>query len=290
MNFEQSNFNNENVPDEENYEKARSEADILLEKYDFIENKDIKEINPENIKDNVPIFVSPGWGVTPESQEDSLRTISKEGRNVLTVSFSREKKIEQSDSNIPTAELQKALSIIEAINKKGINKVDAIGHSEGGLNLVIAANIFPEKFRNIVLISPAGMVENDSSLNLIKRFIVDEGIQERGVDKSLFLKYIKEIFKYSIKDPNLSYEEIAACATANIFQMTKQLKEKGINVGFICGANDKVFPIEKVIENVGKENTDHFISTKGDHGSFIFNKEHALLAENLLDNMKEAKK
>ena len=27
MNFEQSNFNNENVPDEENYEKARSEAE-----------------------------------------------------------------------------------------------------------------------------------------------------------------------------------------------------------------------------------------------------------------------
>lgn len=286
MSFEQFNFNNENISNEENYEKARGEADILLEKYDFIENKNIKEINPENSKDDIPVFVSPGWGVIPESQGEALKTISDEGRKVLTISFSRENKIKQSDSNIPVAELQKALSIIEAIGKKGIDKVDAIGHSEGGLNLIIAANLFPEKFRNIVLISPAGMIENDSSMGLMKRFIVDEGIQELGIDKSLFSKYIKEVFKYSVKNPKLSYEEISACVVSNIFKMTKQLREKGVKVGFICGANDRVFPIEDVIENVGKENMDYFVSTKGDHGSFIFNKDHALLAENLLDNMK----
>ncbi|MFZ3057815.1 MAG: alpha/beta hydrolase [Minisyncoccales bacterium] len=287
MNFEQPDFNNELIPEKGNYEKARSEADVLLEKYDFIKNEDIKEINPEKVKDEMPVFVSPGWGVVPESQEESLKTISEEGRKVLTISFSRERKVEQSDTDIPTAELQKALSIIEAISKKGINRVDAIGHSEGGLNLVIAANLFPEKFRNIVLVSPAGMIENDSSLNLMKRFIIDEGIQELGVDKSIFFKYIKEVFKYSIKGSKLSYEEISACAVANIFQMTEQLREKGVKVGFICGANDKVFPIEEVVKRVGKENADHFLSTKGDHGSFIFNKEHALLAENLLDNMKK---
>ena len=291
MNFEQPDLNSENIPAEGAYEKARSEADILLEKYDFVEDRDITEINPEKSKDDVPVFVSPGWGVTPESQEESLKTIAGEGRKVLTTSFSREKKIEQSDSDIPTAELQKALSIIEVINKKGIDKVDAVGHSEGGLNLVIAANLFPEKFRNIVLISPAGMIENDSSLSLIKRFIVDEGLQElkdnKNSDMGSFFKYMKEVFKYSIKGPNLSYEEISACAVVNIFQMTKELKEKGVGVGFVCGVNDKVFPIEEVIKNVGKENTDYFVSTKGDHGSFIFNKKHALLAENLLDNMKK---
>lgn len=286
MNFEQPDLNSENI-----YEKARSEAEVLLEKYDFVENKDIEEINPEKSKDDVPVFVSPGWGVTPESQKESLESIAEEGRNVLTVSFSRDKKIEQSDGDIPAAELQKALSIIEAINKKGIDRVDAVGHSEGGLNLVIAANLFPEKFRNIVLVSPAGMVENDSSLSLIKRFIVDEGLQElkdnKNADMGLFFKYMKELFKYSIKGPKLSYEELSACAVANIFQMTKELKEKGVGVGFVCGVNDKVFPIEEVIKNVGKENTDYFVSTKGDHGSFIFNKKHALLAENLLDNMKK---
>jgi len=286
MSFEQPDLNSENI-----YEKARSEAEVLLGKYDFVEDRDITEINPEKSKDDVPVFVSPGWGVTPESQEESLETIAGEGRKVLTASFSREKKIEQSDRDIPTAELQKALSIIEVINKKGIDKVDAVGHSEGGLNLVIAANLFPEKFRNIVLISPAGMIENDSSLNLIKRFIVDEGLQElkdnKNSDMGSFFKYMKEVFKYSIKGLNLSYEEISACAVANIFQMTKELKEKGVGVGFICGVNDKVFPIEEVINNVGKENSDYFVSTKGDHGSFIFNKKHALLAENLLDNMKK---
>lgn len=291
MSFEQPDFNIENISEKEEYGKARSEAEFLLEKYRFTEDKEIVEINPEKSKDDVPVFVSPGWGVVPESQEESLETIAEEGRRVITVYFSREKKIEENDGD---AELQKALSIIEAINKKGVDKVDAIGHSEGGLNLVIAANLFPEKFRNIVLISPAGMIEKDSSLSLIKRFIIDEGLQElingKNSDIGSFSKYLKEVFKYSIKGSKLSYEEISACAIANIFEMTKQLREKGVGVGFVHGVNDKVFPMEEVIKNVGKENTDYFVSTKGDHGSFIFNKGHALLAENLLDNMKNTKK
>jgi pimeloyl-ACP methyl ester carboxylesterase len=187
--------------------------------------------------------------------------------------------------------MQKALSIIEVLNKKGIDKIDAVGHSEGGLNLAIAAILYPERFRNIVLVSPAGMIENDSSLDLIKRFTIDEGLQELRDNKhsnmGSFLKYIKEVLRYGAKNPSLSGEEISASATMNILEITKKLKEKGVGVGFVCGVNDKVFPIEKVIKSVGKENTDFFVSTKGDHGAFIFNKEHALLAENLLDNMKK---
>lgn len=283
-------FFNKNRKFDEAYEKARSEAEILLEKYDFIEEDNIVEINPVKPKEDVPIFVSPGWGVTPKSQKEALESIVGEGRKVLTVSFSREKKIKQSGIDIPVVELQKALSIVEALNKKGISKVDAIGHSEGAIVLAIAALYFPEKIRNIVLISPAGTVENDSPSELVKRFVVNEGIKEfsknRDAKKDSLFEYLSEIFKYGIKNPGLSYEEILACANANIFELTKQLKRKGVKVGFICGSDDEVFPLKEVNKRANKENFDYFISTEGDHGSFIFNKEHVLSAINLLNSMK----
>jgi hypothetical protein len=287
MNFDFSWFKNKK---DDLYEKARSEADILLEKNDFVGEENIAEIEPKEIKDDVPIFVSPGWGVVPDSQRESLEIIAGQGRKVLSVSFPREKKIKESGP-IPSSELQKALSIVEALNKKGVSKTDAIGHSEGGLNLAIAALLYPEKFRNIVLISPAGMIENDSSLDLIKRFMIDEGLQEfkdgKYADIGSYFKYIGELLRYGFENRELSWEEISALAKMDIMEITKRIKKKGVGVGFICGTNDKVFPIAKIAKSFGKENTDHFVSTKGNHGAFIFNKEHVLLAEKLLNDMKK---
>ena len=75
----------------------------------------------------------------------------------------------------------------------------------------------------------------------------------------------------------------------DIFEITKYLKEKGINVGFIAGANDKVFPMDEINKKASGENLDYYISTNANHGSIIFDHKHAQLAENILDNMKRKK-
>lgn len=292
MSFERFDFENTIEKEEDIYKKARQEADVFLENIDFTKDEEIVEINPEEPKDDVPVFVCPGWGVekAEESMKQTLEIIVKEKRKVMTTSFERENKIIEDKEDIPIAELQKALTIIEAINKKNVDKIDAIGHSEGGLNLAIAASLYPEKFRNLVFISPAGMMgKKDSFLNLIKRFTIDEGINEikniKDSNINSFYDYIKNIIKYISKNPSLAIEEAREINTADIFKMFEHLKEQGVGVGLVCGANDKVFPIEEVIKNANEKNVDYLVSTKGHHGSFVFNEDHVLLAENLLTNM-----
>jgi hypothetical protein len=298
MNFEQPNFEKEENNEENFYENVRKQTDILLEEVDFIKKEEIIEINPEKPKDDIPVFVFPGWGIEKpqEPMKETLETIVKEDRKVITTSFNRENKIiEQGNKeDIPIAELQKVLTMIQALDKKGIDKIDAIGHSEGGLNLAIAASLYPEKFRNLVFISPAGMIGKDNYLDLIKRFTVDEGLEEIKNREKLNInssyEYIKNILRYVLKNPYLTHKEIKAMTDVDIFEMTKYLKSQGVGVSLVCGVNDKVFPIEKVIENANEGNIDNFISTKGNHGSFVFNKEHVLLAEDLLSNMARNKK
>lgn len=281
------------------YEKARELADGFFEKFEFVKKEDIIEIeaNTEQKKDETPVFFSPGWGVKGNSESivEILKIIANEGRDVISTSFEGEQKIAESENkeDIPIAELQKALAIIQSINEMEIDKVDAIGHSEGGLTLAIAACLYPEKFRNLVFVSPAGMVGEDSYLDLIKRFTIDEAVEEmknrKWQNMNSFYGYIKEVFTYVVKNPALSLREVKAMSEMDIFEMTKYLKDQGIGVGLVCGTNDKVFPIEDVIANVSEENIDYFLSTKGDHGSLVFNREHGLLAEDLLENMARKK-
>lgn len=280
------------------YEKGRRRADVFLENFEFVKKENIVEINPEQEKDNVPVFFAPGWGVRGDSNSaaEVLKIIASEGRRVVSASFTGEQGIIDNGQkeDIPIAELQKALTIIESINEINLDKVDAIGHSEGGLSLAIAACLYPEKFRNIVFVSPAGMIGGDSCLDLVKRFTIDEGIEElknRGKQNmNSFYGYTKEIISHVVKNPILSLKEISAMSEIDIFEMTKHLKSHGIGVGLVCGANDKVFPIEDIIDRINDKNVDCFLSTKGDHGSLMFNREHGLLAENLLSNMSKIKK
>jgi len=275
------------------YSELRKSAEDLLEKYKFFNEYDVKEVIPEKVTDDVPVFASPGWGVDPEAWQDSLKIIADEGeRKVLTVNYIREELGFEGEGIVPTAELQKALAIIDILNSRELESVDGIGHSEGGLNLAIAASLFPEKFRSLVFVSPAGSVDI-SKEELIKRFAIDEGLEEiKGMDANKFSSfkiYLKSVIKNFLKNPVLSHKEIDAMTKLDIFEMTKWLKEKGVDVGFVAGANDKVFKMSEINKNVDEANVDNYITTKGNHGSLIFDSRYAQLAGGLLKNMKKRK-
>jgi hypothetical protein len=297
--FAEENNGKEGEINEDFYEKSREQADKFLENFEFVNKEEIIDINPENPKDRTPVFFSPGWGVKTTSKS-IIEGIANEDRRVISTFFTREEKIKEEGGKegIPIAELQKALAIVETINKVGIDKVDAIGHSEGGLALAIAASLYPEKFRNIVFVAPAGMMKEDSYADLIKRFAIDEAIEEikgfnlKDVDtyKNLYA-YAKDIYSHVSKNTNLSRKEGRAMAKMDIFEMTKRLKEQGkVGIGLVCGVDDKVFPMEKVFKNINEDNVDFFVSTKGNHGSIMFNSEYISLAENLLENMSRKEK
>jgi hypothetical protein len=297
MSFEFPSEEQEVIPEEKNpYEKIRELSDSLLENTNFVNEEDIIRISPEKVEDETPLCFMPGFGVEGTSKL-MMQAIADEGRNVISMLLPREKKINDKEG-IPGAILQKAFSIIEVVEKekkdKG-EKFDGIGHSEGGLALALAASIRPDLFRNIVLIAPAGMMENDSQLGLISRFGISEGIEElkgRKLNRDNFVTYMKDLISHISSNPSLSLEEVSAMTTTDIFEMTKYLKEQGVGVGLICGVNDKVFPINRVIDHITKEDIDHFLSVRGNHGSTLVGDEYekyTALAVDLLSNMSKKK-
>jgi pimeloyl-ACP methyl ester carboxylesterase len=274
------------------YGDLRDSAEDLLERYQFFSEDDILEVLPEKEITDIPVFASPGWGVTPDAWQDSLKIISDEGgRRVVTANYTREEMIDKEGlgADIPTAELQKALAIIDILDSRGLAIVDGIGHSEGGLNLAMAASLFPERFRSLVFVSPAGSI-NISKEELVKRFAIDEGLEEmKGMDRSRlyhFKDYLKGVVKNFLGNPSLSHKEIEEMTELDIFKMTRWLKDNGIDIGLIAGANDKVFKMDEINELVGEEVVDDYITTKGNHGSLIFEQEYAHLSGNILNNMR----
>lgn len=271
--------------------EIRKIAENLLDNYQFFDKEKVLEVVPEKEIEDVPVFASPGWGVAPEAWENSLKIISDEcKRKVITTEYLRKEVIEGDiiGKEMPVAQFQKALTIISILNSKGLECVDGIGHSEGGLNLAIAATLFPERFRNLLFVSPAGSIDV-SKEELIKRFAVDEGLEEmKGVDMekiALFKDYLKSITRNFFENISLANKEIKEMTELDIYSMTEGLKEKGIGIGFMAGASDKVFTVDEINNRVSDENVDHYIATKGNHGAIIFDEKHAHLAGNVLHNM-----
>jgi len=265
-------------------------ADKIFEPENIAKPEDCElvDINPENKKTEVPVLVAPGWGNTPKALQEVFKTISEKERRVLSLGHPREISIEAPDKKeYPLEELQKAQNLLSVIDKQEIEKTDAIGYSEGGLNVLIAASLAPEKFRNIVLIAPAGMIGRDSFLNLAGRFAKEVARENSQAifdsqKRRRLTAMSTELLKYVGRSVGLATKEVAAISKADIYQLLEELKKEGIGISIICGVDDEVFPMDKIqkqmAENIaaGKPASaflDGFYSVAGHHGEIILNPE-----------------
>lgn len=128
------------------------------------------DLKPGHDEDIVPIFFGPGWAETTSTYRGSLKHIYDQNRRVISLDHPRRGGIPEKEDNIPRAELHKAQNTIAAIESAGIQKVDAIVHSEGAIYTAIAASKRPDLFRNIVFVSPGGLSSSDNLVKEITRF------------------------------------------------------------------------------------------------------------------------
>lgn len=259
----------------------------------------IIDIVPEKEKYPVPVLVAPGWATTTKDLENFSKLLSEKGRRVLSFSHSREnivggplsllrskKEITEAGKEYSFEEIQKAFSLLEVLENKNIDKADVVAHSEAGINVSIAASEYPEKFRNIVYVNPAGMIGEDKFPKLLGRFSTESiksafnsflKSENRGSVKTQW----KESINYITKNIPLSWKEAVAISKSDIKEMLKSLKEKGIGISIVHTEGDNVFPIEKMKEKVGSVIDDNFIQYEGDHFDIIFNPEKVT---DLIDN------
>ncbi|MFH1192401.1 MAG: alpha/beta fold hydrolase [bacterium] len=262
----------------ENFEEQFKKKDIVE-----IDGKKIGvvDIKPQTPKTDVPVFICPGWAENSSVFKKNILTMAELGRETFFIDSAHGiniKETKENTDNFPEAELRKVEAFIKVLEEKNIDKIDAVAHSEGGIYLIIAAILYPEKFRNLVLVDPAGIIGKDSFIGLAKRFSADlinetkRGIKEPNIIGPI-IKKTYEAAKAIIANPKRSMDEVFAIAKTQTEDLLKELKEKGIGISIIHAVDDKAFPIDNVQENITKDDVNGFYSVKGTHNEIILNPE-----------------
>ena len=244
------------------------------------EKLEIYDTKPEQPKTEVPVVFAPGWMPSPKMSKDVVRAIFDKGRR--TLSFYAPHGVEtdvikskEAARDVAYAELRKVEALLKTLDEKGIEKTDAAGHSEGGMYLAYAALFFPEKFRNIVLVDPVGIVGEDNMVRLGLGALEDIRTQGKKQKKGLEAgeKKLEPDWKYVLDflktGPGLMFREVHAMANADITWILAELKKKGIGISIIHGGDDKYFPMERVQQMVKTNQIDGFYSVKGGHMEII---------------------
>lgn len=255
---------------------------------------EIVDVTPQVMKDQTPILLASGWGETPTTHKDTLKTIFSEGRRAINLKFPRISARTISFNEYPTVEVNKAVALIEALDSKGIKQVDIIAHSEGAINAIILAQLEPGMVRNLVLVDPAGLVGQDNVAKLATRFsfmLLKDSVRNITDPKkaSNRLRAAKESAKYFLRNPKLALQEAHAISQADIYEMLTNLRQQGVGISIMHGVDDTVFPMNKLLDEAkrkGGVDTIGFYSVKGDHRQVSVHPErYTALAVNALENL-----
>ena len=257
------------------------------------------DIQPESLKTKIPTAMLGGWGGTAEMYRENMRSLVTAGRRAFSVTAPHgidydkaEFSLEDVD-NIPDAELRKIAALINSLEEKQIKKIDAIGHSEGCLDIILAATLYPERFRDIVLVNPAGMIGKDNPWRLATSFArevvkgyVDE-VRKNGLSEPM-LRAIRETTTAVINDPVQSFREVLALSNAQIHELLIGLREKGIGISIVSAVDDGVFPDKRMQEIVTKDMVDGYFTVSGHHAQFQLDAErYTQLADYALEMMQQ---
>lgn len=254
---------------------------------------EIFDLDPPEKKTEIPTLIVPGWSATVPVLKENALTLARHGRRVLGVSSPHGVETEP-QTIYPDAEMRKTEALLQLLNRKEIPKADAMSHSEAGMFLTIAAMEHDDRFRNLVLVSPAGLIGKDSLARLGPDFAKDiagQTIKALFQENARFGKMWKaytEAGKAVAGDPLQSLREINAMVDFRIEDLLREIKARGHGVSIIHAVNDRAFPMERMQKIVDTTMVDGFASIKGSHNE-LYLKPHPLTewVDHLLDAMEK---
>ena len=284
----------------------------------------VLDIRPQEAKTEVPVIMAPGYGtLSPEDNKVNILEMARQKRRTMFVDEPRgvDGVLEQGKSEehelagekVDSFFMRQAETAIAVLDKKEIAQVDAVGHSEGCLYLVVAASMHPERFRDLVLFDPAGMIGDDSFSELAYRFLKENIAEMMEMDKrrkngelsaaaeAQAKKGDEDFIAYLQEDMPESLDEIRAIAAQQIRTLLKRAHDNGVMITIIHGVDDDVFPMARVQEQVARTDSekedgedlivDGFYSVKGGHDGFLLNPErYTRMADEALTALEEKRK
>ena len=255
---------------------------------------EIVDIKPDKQKTNVPVILGLGWGGEPEAYKNNILALAESGRRTIAVDAIHG--IDKDKGDLPDVELRKVAALIQTLDDKDIGKVDAVGYSEGGIYVTLAAMLYPEKFRNLVLVNPGGMIGKDKEVRLTAGFLKDlvkHFIDSVGDKEFLkrFTAFYGGMAKSAAKDIVRAVQEISAISDSQIQDFLENIKEQGIGISIIHTVDDNAFPMDKMQKTIKPKHVDGFYSIQGAHGDFVIQAEkYTHIVDQALDALENKKK
>jgi len=253
-----------------------------------------------------PLLFGHGWPANPRLMRENLYELFNKGREVVFPytqhGIELDKTIQESDpetlKKFAGVQLRKASVFLRTIEEEGLQGINGVAFSEGALHVVIAALMRPERFKNIVLVNPSGIMGKSSIFNFVLGAIRDtkthakrkleeasrakaQGVapkldEREDVADDTLAKHLKSGVWASI-------QEVASIPGTDILDALAKLKELGIGVSIIHSADDKIYDMQKVQKMVKAKHLDGFYSVKGTHTEFSANpKRYGVLIDSAL--------
>lgn len=223
----------------------------------------------------IPLLYIPGWNTPADICKRDVAALAEKREVIVVDSLHGIKRaIKNTEAEkFPTALLDKVAAVLETLDALKVEKVDGLGSSEGGAVLTIAAKLYPERFRNLVLEMPAGLIGQDTLTGLIRRFSLDvlksrlEALHQKELAKKQ--REMNQARRTASARFNLkkAWQEAEALANIQLQNILADLKKTGHGVTIIVRAQDCVFPVEKMRQTLCPEMFNCFLETDGRHTS-----------------------
>ena len=278
------------------YEKLPKRNDEFEQKWSESEtmqigakNVNIYDVNPEHPKTDIPAIVGLGWSLKPENLKGTMQSLYEHDRRVICPDTPHGIDTENTES-YPAIELRKVAALVRTLDERRVPKADIVANSEGGIFAVLAAYLYPERFRNLVLVNPAGMIGKDNLLRLNTGFsadvvghVIEDMREKRPSEQRLdILSSLKTVSG----SPLQATKSALAMADSDLRDMLKEIRKRGVGIEIIYSVGDQIFPPERIMETIGIEHTDALRPVAGRHNTFYLNPEpYAEVIDEALDEL-----
>jgi pimeloyl-ACP methyl ester carboxylesterase len=233
---------------------------------------DMYDMSPKEPKSPVPVIMVGGFDYNVEAWKKNMREFVSRGRRAMMVDAVHgvrpdpevKRRLDAVTNKATNVEYRKITALMAGLDAAGAEKVDAVAHSEECIDLLIAAVSYPERFRYIILVEPAGMIGKDTVYDLAKRNNREipamnraHAAQEKGDPRFQFEMHPDDQMfpqrEYTLMDRLRSVPELFSIARIQVVDLLREVKGKGISIIIVSSPDDALFPIERMVGTVRKD-------------------------------------
>ena len=213
----------------------------------------------DRLKSPYPVIMAPGFledsPATRDQQsqllEDEVMAMVEHGFRTISALHPRNNRIIQApegfhlgnpEKSFPDDAFQRSIDLLQLIEQKGLEKVNVVAHSQGGVDTLVAANIAPEKFKHIVLVNSAGLMGHDTLLGLASRFV-------RQLPKNSMKQQLDGTIA-AMKNPLRALNEARGVTQSDILELIYRVQEEGVSTSLILNEDDPLFPADQILERI----------------------------------------